>query len=241
MESSSTRTQTAAENNKEKATRIFNFRFWSVFFILVVPSTILLLSPFFCKQHCKKLPVYFNEVTEKGDTIEHHIPHFAFENQAGQVITHDSMRGNITVVDFFFTTCPGICKTLSSEMQQLQEKVKDIKDIKLISFTVDPQVDSVPVLADYAKLYKAIPNKWHFLTSRNDSVLYDVIKKGFKAPVYVDPKGVEKVTHSPMFYLVDKDLRIRAFVDMTQDTGRKKILELIDVLRCEYRNTNAKN
>lgn len=227
--------------SEEKATAGFNFKFWSVFFILLVPGAMLLLSPFFCKQHCKKLPVYFNEVTEKGDTIEHKIPVFAFENQAGKVITQDSMRGKISVVDFFFTTCPGICKTLTSEMAELQKKVKDIEDIKLFSFTVDPQTDSVATLASYAKRHKALEDKWHFLTSKNDSLLYSVIIKGFKAPAYLDPQGVEKVSHSPMFYLVDKDLRIRAFFDMTQDTSRKKLLEVIDVLRCEYRMAEGRN
>jgi protein SCO1/2 len=227
--------------SEEKAIAGFNFRFWSVFFILLIPGIMLLLSPFFCKQHCKKLPIYFNEATEKGDTLEHKIPAFTLENQGGKIITQDSMRGNISIVNFFFTTCPGICKTLTSEMAELQKKVKDIKDIKLFSFTVDPQTDSVATLARYAKQYKVLESKWHLLTSKNDSLLYNVIIKGFKAPAYSDPKGFEKVTHSPMFYLVDKDLRIRAFFDMTQDTSRKKILEAIDVLRCEYRMAEGKN
>lgn len=204
--------------------------------ILLLPASLILFLSKCSDQHCKPLMVVPS--SENADT-PHTIPNFRFVNQEGKTITQDSLKGYYHVADFIFTTCPGICKDLSQNFQKLQDKTKDFAELKIISFSVDPVNDSVPVLAAYAQKYKADKHKWYFLTGQEDSI-FNVIIQGYKQSAYKSPLGKEKVTHSPVSVLVDKDLRIRGFYNLIDpDKGEsefKRLIEEIDVLRCEYRN-----
>lgn len=188
---------------------------------------------------CIKLPVYFNTV-EANDTLIHIIPDFRFLSQDNQIITSDSLKGFIHIADFFFTTCPGICKSLSSEMKNLQLRFENDADIKLISYTVDPENDSLSVLKDYAEMYHAISGKWYLLTADKDSMMFQHAIHGYKAPAFITPEGKEKVTHSPLFFLVDKELRVRGFYNILEDSAKQQLYDDIDMLKCEYRENSAK-
>jgi protein SCO1/2 len=196
---------------------------------------------------CRKLRVVVPELdangeiklSASGDTLAHPVPPFRFMNERGQSITDDSLRGYIHIADFIFTTCPTICKDLSANMANLQRRIKDkYPYIKLVSYTVDPKVDTPPVLAEYAKRYEAVAGQWMFLTGSEDS-LHKHIIEGYKVPCYKTPQGDMKVTHSDLLVLVDPDLRYRGFYRILDPRlgGREfeRLMEEIDVLRCEFR------
>jgi protein SCO1 len=208
-----------------------------VLVIFFVPIVIWLWMVRNVNVKCKPLMTVPCDVVN-GDTIPCTVPPFSFRTQDGTTFTQDSLRNYYTVANFVFTTCPGICINLSEQFAKLQEDIKDSQDVKLISYTVDPETDSVPVLKAYAERYKAISGKWVFLTGPEADIVR-VVKEGYKQPVMKTPKGIEKVTHSNMVVLIDKELRIRGFYNLIDKfEGKKEMKRLTDeinVLACEFR------
>ena len=80
----------------------------------------------------------------------HAIADFSFTNQNGKTITQKDYEGKIYVADFFFTTCPTICPIMQNNMVDIQNAFKTNPKVMLLSHTVMPQIDSVPVLKKYA-------------------------------------------------------------------------------------------
>lgn len=95
---------------------------------------------------------------------------FSFINQDGKPVTDKDVEGKVYVAEYFFTTCPGICPTMNTNMKRVYEKFKDEKDFLILSHTSDPERDSVPVLKKYADSLHVNTSKWVFLTGRKDSL-----------------------------------------------------------------------
>ena len=131
------------------------------------------------------------------------IPPFQLTAQTGQPFDSQSLDGHIWVADFIYTTCPGPCPMMSSQMRRVQ--LSTTPNISLVSFTVDPQHDTPPVLAQYARHFTADPARWHFLTGES-SRLTDLGLNVFKL------NSVDgSLTHSTRFVLVDGARRIRGY------------------------------
>ncbi len=135
---------------------------------------------------------------------------FHFTNQDGQPVTDNDVLGKITVVEYFFTTCKGICPKLNTNMKELYVEFKDEPDFQIFSHTCNPGTDSVPVLKHYADSLKVDTKKWIFLTGRKDS-LYQMARSSY---LLDDPKNnVEKIEdqfiHTQFFALVDRKGKIR--------------------------------
>jgi protein SCO1/2 len=183
------------------------------------------------------IPVYFAYDSVKTDgryavTDAHTIPDFKFITNQGDSLSNKDLSGNIYVVDFFFSRCPGICKDMSSQMMRVQESYKDNAGIKILSFTVDPEYDTPETLDKYAKAHRAIKDKWYFLTGEKDSI-YDLAKKGFFLNALEDGKGGEFI-HDNHFALVDKKGWIRGFYDGTDKKDVDRLITEIAILEKEY-------
>jgi protein SCO1/2 len=165
------------------------------------------------------------------------IPPFALTERSGRQITNRDLSGKIWVADFVYTTCPGPCPLVTAEMARVQAAVAGDRNVQLVTFTVDPETDTPAVLAKYADLYHADPNKWWFLTGP-EKPLYDLIQKGFLQAV-VDNRGQPAepgqftVTHSLYFALIDKDGTMRQVYDSTGGHERAELLRDIQVLEQE--------
>ena len=150
---------------------------------------------------------------------------FEFTNQAGKVITEKDMKGNVAVVEYFFTTCKGICPKMNANMQQVYQQYKSEPNFRILSHTVDPDTDSVPTMKRYADSLGANAEQWWFLTGRKDS-LYAAARNSY---LLDDPKnntgGIdEQFIHTQFFALVDKQGKVRKIYD-----GLKK--EELDLLK----------
>lgn len=106
---------------------------------------------------------------KKNDTISVVQP-FSFINQDGKTVTDKDVEGKVYVAEYFFTTCPGICPEMNTNMKKVYEKFKDQKNFLILSHTSDPERDSIPVLKKYADSLGVNTNKWIFLTGRKDSL-----------------------------------------------------------------------
>jgi cytochrome oxidase Cu insertion factor (SCO1/SenC/PrrC family) len=165
------------------------------------------------------------------------VPPFALTERSGKTITNQDLAGKIWVADFVYTTCPGPCPAITASMARLQADVLPDPQVQLVSFTVDPQNDTPPVLAKYADRFGADPNRWWFLTGP-EKPLYALIQNGFLQAVQdnrgapLDP-GQFTVTHSTYLALVDGDGNVRGFYDGNGTDSRASILRDIKVLENE--------
>jgi protein SCO1/2 len=151
-----------------------------------------------CRQE-PPLPVYWQ------------IPAFQLTAQSGQPFDSKTLEGNVWVADFIYTTCPGPCPRMSSQMRGVQTAVASMPGVKLVSFTVDPKDDTPAILSAYATRYRAEPGRWFFLTG-DQATLQTVCRNGFKLG---DVDG--KMVHSTRFVLVDGQGRVRGFYNPTED------------------------
>jgi protein SCO1 len=146
------------------------------------------------------------------------VPDFQLTSQTGAHIDRDTLRGHVWVADFFFTTCPGPCPRMSSQMHQIQKATASTPDVRLVSFTVDPAQDTPAVLAAYGKHFLADPGRWYFLTGAQSS-LDHLGLAGFKLNA-VDGS----LDHSTRFALVDRAERIRGYYASSDDDFLDRLL-----------------
>jgi protein SCO1/2 len=141
---------------------------------------------------------------------------FSLVDQTGQPFTEAAMAGHVSIVSFIFTRCDTICPVISMKMQRIQEKTFDVGDqVKLVSFSVDPQYDTPERLAEYAKRYQAEPERWRFVTGPYDKV-HALIEGPFMTSMLRAgdrPSGVPDIQHGGYFLLVDPQLHIRGMYD----------------------------
>ena len=215
--------------------------------LLAFPVFVYLFLKFFGKNKYG-LPRYFPqdiiERTDKGetvfDTVFHKIPDFKLLASTGDSISQKLVEGKIYVADFFFTTCPGICPQMSSQLKRVQEAFIDDPEVLILSHTVDPVNDTLQALQAYAKGFKAIPTKWFFLTGPKYK-LYDLAIKGYYLPASEDSSVTgEPFTHSSKLMLVDKKGIVRGVYDGTDTKDVDRLILEISVLKSEYGDDQAK-
>ncbi len=165
------------------------------------------------------------------------VPPFALTERSGKIITNRELAGKIWVADFIYTTCPGPCPLITAGMAKIQTAVANDPQVMLVSFTVDPETDTPPVLSKYADSYGADPNRWCFLTGP-EKEQFDLIQNGFLQIVQDNSgkppePGQYKVTHSTYIALVDGDGNLRGFYPGDSDEGRANVLRDIKVLEKE--------
>jgi protein SCO1 len=168
------------------------------------------------------------------DTV-HRVPGFALTSQQGSPITPAQLTGKVYVANFFFTRCPDICLQMSSELTRVQEMFQGRPEVHILSHTVDPGHDSVPVLQQYAARYGINPAQWTLATG-SKAVIYDLARCGY----FVSAKPATNdlkldFIHSDKLVLVDKERRIRGFYSGTQREEVDRLITEIQVLLTEYK------
>jgi protein SCO1/2 len=141
------------------------------------------------------------------------VPAFRLVDATGAPFTSESMRGHAGVVDFVFTRCPSSCPRLTARMGELQARLKqDGSGARLVSFSVDPENDTPPVLAAYAAKAGADPSRWTFVTGPVNDVMSAAVL-GFKVSAAKVATGANDydVTHGDWFVLVDAKGAIRGY------------------------------
>ena len=145
---------------------------------------------------------------------DHKIADFAFINQNGKVITQKDYENTIYVADFFFTTCPTICPKMTDNMVWLQNQLKNNPEVKLLSFSVTPDIDTPDVLKKYANEKGVDDARWNLVTGNKKDIYY-LARKSYLAVKTGKPEELYDMVHTENFILVDKNKRIRGFYDGT--------------------------
>ena len=130
---------------------------------------------------------------------------FAFLNQDGDTITNKNIKNKILVVEYFFTTCKGICPKMNENMAKVYQAYRNDDDVLILSHTVDPQRDSVPAMKAYSLRFDADPKHWMFLTG-DKKALYDQAYYSYLMTAVEErnPNIDEDFIHTEKFVLVDR-------------------------------------
>jgi protein SCO1/2 len=204
------------------------------FFIALIAISLIFAQ---CKSQIKQvryLPILGLSTVDPDtkDTIYHAIDTFKVMDQMGQIVTRDSFSNKIYVGNFFFVTCPGICRQMNNELESVQKAFAGNNKVKFLSFTVNPDQDTIPALLEYAKLHDAVPYQWYFLRG-NKSQILKLATRSFLA----ESNGY--LVHSQNLTLVDSKGHIRGMYSGTVESEVTKLIADIKLLLKEE-NENKK-
>lgn len=212
---------------------------WLIIIILVFPS---------CDAKKKKIDSrvenlpYYNDPTFMPHWLSindialdtfHRISPFTLVNQNGETITNETFNNKIYVTDFFFTSCPGICPKMTANMSILQEAFWEDNEVLLLSHSVTPKRDSVPVLKEYANAKNIYAKKWHLVTGTQR----EIYKLGRKDYFVEEDLGINKdldeFLHTENFVLIDKNKYIRGIYNGLNKTSVNQLIADIKTLKKE--------
>src|SRR6266404_3706373 len=168
-----------------------------------------------CGARTNSLPVFYD------------VPEFELVAQDGRPFNSKVLRGKVWVADFIYTTCPGPCPRMTSQMREVQDAVIKMSDVKLVSFTVDPARDTPEALAAYAKTHGASTEDWYFLTGP-EATLQTLDRNTFKLG---DLNS--SLQHSTRFALVDRQSRIRGYYDTSESRTISRLISDVYALARE--------
>lgn len=215
----------------------FFYKYRKFFGVLFVFSTITISLFYSALKPSKTLPIY-NPADVNPEMVDttvqyiskyHTIADFSFTNQNGKTITQKDYEGKIYVADFFFTTCGSICPKMTTNLVDVQKAFINNPKVMLLSFTVTPEIDSVPVLKDYAIKNGVIDSKWNLVTG-DKKAIYTMARKSYLAVKQGKPNQLYDMVHTENFVLVDTKKRVRGFYDGTKKEEIQRLIEDINWL-----------
>lgn len=135
-------------------------------------------------------------------------PTFTLTDQLGRSVTTDDLKGRPWVADFIFTQCASACPLMTRRLASVQTTISP--QVRFVSFSVDPDHDTPPVLLAYAKQYGADLDRWLFLTGPKDQ-LFSAIQ-GMKVSLIPATDG-NPIEHDVHYLLMDSAGRLRGAYD----------------------------
>lgn len=214
---------------------------------MVLPISIYLIFVYNARENFFVTLDYLVQNPESNEK-PYEIPAFEFTNQEGNIYNTDSLKGKIYVATFFFATCPSICPAMNFHLKEIQDRFAGYPDMQLVSFTVDPEKDTVEALAAYGQKLGADPRRWKFLTGSKEA-LYKTAGDFFISAME-DELAEGGYLHSESTILVDWEGRLRSrrddngnlvgSYDVLNPTALKELKEDIRVLIAEYEKEKSK-
>ena len=146
------------------------------------------------------------------------VPDFALTDHDKEPFRASDLRGKVTVVDFVFTQCRGICPTLHAQMQAVRHRFAGSADLQMVSISVDPDNDTPERLADFRRSQGLEDPRWRFLTGPREDIR-GLLEGGFKIGLPDDPQ-----THSDRFVLVDRAGVVRGYYSVSDPARIKRLM-----------------
>ncbi len=196
-------------------------------------KTGLFLLVFFILLSAVFMGYYFYEIKDQPKQSlpifgegDHRVRPFSFTDQEGNTITQKDVQGKVFVVEYFFTTCKGICPKMNEQMDRVYKAFKGNNEVMILSHTVDPKKDTVAAMKEYSLRFEADPKQWKFLTG-DKKELYDMARYSYLVTAADDTATSDINTdfiHTDRFVLVDKNGHIRG---QYEGTDEGKVNQLI--------------
>lgn len=154
----------------------------------------------------------------------HKVPAFSFVNQDGKTVSSADYDGKIYVATFFFATCPGICSPVNERLLTVQKAIRKWDDVRILSHSITPEIDTVEVLHRYAKDHSIDSATWDLVTGERHA-LYQVAKQGYFASEDMGETEAEgDFKHTENLLLIDRNGHIRGIYN---GLSRNSILDLV--------------
>ena len=162
--------------------------------------------------------------------IDHTVAPFSLISQNGMEVTQDDVENHIRIINYFFTTCPGICLDMAKSLRKVQSKYIDNDAIKIMSHSAMPQYDTPEVLKNYADQNSVDYNRWILLTG--DPVLINKLARTSYFTVLKEGEGWDEHSfiHTENLVLVDHKGRLRGYYDGTSDDDTNLLIDHIALL-----------
>jgi len=187
----------------------------------------LFLLVFNCENNTEDLPVLSFTISDSGEKVNYSISYNNFTNQLGDSFTTQQLKNNISIANFFFTRCPSICPPMRNELIDVANTFKNEENFIIISHTIDPKNDSIPILKNYA-IATGIPNeKWQFLRSTVENTKLQA--KQFMTNFKPNEDGTD-FYHSSYVALIDRNQLIRGFYNILIPEEVIRLKEDISIL-----------
>jgi protein SCO1/2 len=216
-------------------------------FVLTVTLVSLLIVS--CKENYTPLPKVGNfdleyrtvSGNEIVDTIYPKMVEFNYLNQDSVKVSSEDMKGKIWVSDFFFTSCPTICPTMTTQMKRLNSELSDLsEEIQFMSFSINPKMDQPARLRAYIKKYDITAKNWNFFTGDEEKT-HKLGIENFQIFAGKDVKSAGGYAHSPAFTLVDRNGFIRGvYVGVESADVDRMAIDIRLLLKHEYGVTGSK-
>ncbi|MFD1550904.1 SCO family protein [Putridiphycobacter roseus] len=160
----------------------------------------------------------------------HAIKSFTFTNQNGEIINEKTFEGKVYVTDFFYTTCPGICPKMTTNMKVVQDAFLTEEDVLLLSHSVTPEKDSIAQLKEYAQNKGVVDGRWHLVTGDRKTI-YDL---GRNTYFIEEDLGLEKTEdeflHTENFVLIDQNKHIRGIYNGLNKASIAQLISDVNIL-----------
>jgi len=217
-------------------------RFKFIGIVLAILSVIIISVFYNLLKVEKKLPIY-QPASVNAELVDstiqyqkkyHKIADFSLINQNGETITQDYYKDKIYVADFFFTTCQTICPVMTKDMPEVQKAFITDNDVKMLSHTVTPEIDTVAQLKRYAQEKGVNASKWNLVTGDKKQI-YELARKSYLAVKDDGYGGPFDMIHTENFMLIDKERQIRGFYDGTDPKEIERLIEDIKTLKASYK------
>ncbi|AXK39155.1 SCO family protein [Crenobacter cavernae] len=133
---------------------------------------------------------------------------FTLTDQHGKQRSLSEFKGKAVALFFGYTHCPDVCPTTMAEFAAARQSMGEAaKSVRVLFVTVDPERDTVKVLADYVPHFDP-----SFLGLTGTPAEVKTVTERFKVVAQKQGAGADyTVDHSAGSYLFGKDGRLRVY------------------------------
>ncbi|MEL7311698.1 MAG: SCO family protein [Pseudomonadota bacterium] len=174
-------------------------------------------------------PVWLDADDSRLESM-HSIAPFSLTDQHGDTVSDETTQGRLYVVSFFFSSCPGICPTLKSQLSRVQDRFRGDERLLILSHSIRPSNDTPEVLRAYATRNSIDSPNWHLLTGPRD-VIYRLAKTSYFADEDLgEASSLERFLHTENLLLIDTQRRIRGVYNGLSDASVRYLIDDIELL-----------
>lgn len=160
------------------------------------------------------------------------IDDFTYDNQRGETVSLEDLKGTVWLADFIYTNCTTECPLMTFNMSDVQKALKEkgIEDYKIVSFSIDPDIDTPDVLKEYLTNYD-VPDesKWELLTGYKQEEIKKFAADSFKTAAIKDP-NTNEVMHGVSFFLVNQEGKVVKNYNGKVDVPKEEIVMDVEAL-----------
>lgn len=144
------------------------------------------------------------------------IPDFSFEISDGGRFSKQNMLGKLTILSFFFTSCPATCPAINSEISRLARQNQTESELQFVSVSLDPKRDTPEKINAYAMTYRSDPTQWRFLRGPQEDV--DALLAALKLGM-----GPDISAHTTRLILIDRQAMVLGYYDPFDDSSLERL------------------